>query len=401
MYKPLVYLFSLGLITAALQACSSADDDAAMFAEDTGPVKISVTAAKQQAVEHEENLPARVQAYRVAEIRPQVGGILERVLFHQGSEVKAGQALFKINSELFQADVNSEKAILASAESEAQRLHVQLQRYQQLLPSNAVSKQDVKNTEAAYQQALSQVAKSKATLARQQLHLRYATVQAPISGRIGKILVTEGALVNSNDANAMAVVQQIDKVYVDVKQSIAEYEALQDQLSRGELQQSAVSNVEILNSQGQPYPVTGKLLFSDTQVDPETGDVNIRVLVDNPQRKLLPGMYVRVRMHRASQPNAIVIPEQAVQRNPNGQAQVLVVDAKQNTSERPITLGALQQGYYVVQQGLKVGERVVVQGHERIQPKVKLNIAEWKAPVTPTAAVQASQTPATAGSGGS
>jgi len=205
-------------------------------------------------------------------------------------------------------------------------------------------------------------------------------------------------LVNSNDANAMAVIQQIDKVYVDVKQSIAEYEALQDQLSRGELQQSAVSNVEILNSQGQPYPVTGKLLFSDTQVDPETGDVNIRVLVDNPQRKLLPGMYVRVRIHRASQPNAIVIPEQAVQRNPAGEAQVLVLDAKQTTSERPITLGALQHGYYVVQQGLKVGERVVVQGHERIQPKVKLNIAEWKAPTTSTAAVQ---TPATVGSGGS
>lgn len=397
MYKPLVYLFSFALITATLQACSSAEDDAAMFAEDTGPVKISVTTVKQQAVEHEENLPARVQAFRVAEIRPQVGGILERVLFQQGSEVKAGQALFKINSELFQADVNSEKAALAKAESEALRLQVQLQRYQQLLPTNAVSKQEVKNTEAEYQQALAQVAQSRASLARQQLHLRYATVQAPIAGRIGKILVTEGALVNSNDPNAMAVIQQIDKVYVDVKQSIAEYEALQDQLSRGELQHSAVSNVEILNSQGQPYPVTGKLLFSDTQVDPETGDVNIRVLVDNPQRKLLPGMYVRVRIHRASQPNAIVIPEQAVQRNPAGQAQVFVVDAKQNSSERLVTLGGLQHGYYVVQQGLKVGERVVVQGHERIQPKIKLDIVEWKAPVT--GVTQAA--PVTAGSGGS
>ncbi|MDQ8954593.1 efflux RND transporter periplasmic adaptor subunit [Acinetobacter rudis] len=399
MYKPLVYLFSLGLITATLQGCSLSEDEAAMFAEDTGPVKISVTTVKQQSIEHEENLPARVQAFRVAEIRPQVGGILERVLFNQGSEVKAGQALFKINAELFQADVNSEKAALSKAESEAQRLYVQLQRYQQLLPSHAVSKQEVKNTEAEYQQALSQVAQTKASLARQQLHLRYATVQAPISGRIGKILVTEGSLVNSNDPTAMAVVQQIDKVYVDVKQSIAEYEALQDQLSRGELQKSAVSNVEILNSQGQPYAVTGKLLFSDTQVDPETGDVNIRILVDNPQRKLLPGMYVRVKMNRASQPNAIVVPEQAVQRNSNGQAQVLVLDAKQNTSERLITLGALQQGYYVVQQGLKVGERIVVQGHERIQPKVKLNIAEWKAPATPI--VAQAQTPAAAGSGGS
>lgn len=378
MYKPLVYLFSISLITAVLQGCGSAED----YAEDTGPVKISVTTAKQQVVSHEENLPARVQAYRVAEIRPQVGGILEHVLFQQGSEVKVGQALFKINSDIFQADVNSEKAALTKAESEAQRLQVQLQRYQQLLPSNAVSKQEVKNTEAEYHQAQAQVAQTRASLARQQLQLRYATVQAPISGRIGKILVTEGALVSSNDSNAMAVIQQIDKVYVDVKQSIAEYEALQDQLSRGTLQQSAVSEVEILNSQGQPYPVKGKLLFSDTQVDPDTGDVNIRILVDNPQRKLLPGMYVRVRMHRASVPHAIVVPEQAVQRSQTGQAQLLVINSQQQAQVRPITLGPLQQGYYVVEQGLKVGERVVVQGHERIKGEVKLNIAEWKAPQT-------------------
>lgn len=375
MYKPLVYLFSISLVTMLLQGCGSAED----YAEDTGPVKISVTTAKQQLVNHEENLPARVQAYRIAEIRPQVGGILEHVLFQQGSEVKAGQALFKINSDIFQADVNSEKAALSKAESEAQRLQVQLQRYQQLLPSNAVSKQEVKNTEAEYQQAQAQVAQSRASLARQQLQLRYSTVQAPISGRIGKILVTEGALVSSNDSNAMAVIQQIDKVYVDVKQSIAEYEALQEQLSRGTLQQSAISEVEILNSQGQPYPVKGKLLFSDTQVDPDTGDVNIRILVDNPERKLLPGMYVRVRMHRASVPNAIVVPEQAVQRSQTGQAQLMVLNSKQQVQVRPITLGPLQQGYYVVEQGLKVGERVVVQGHDRIQGEVKLNIAEWKA----------------------
>lgn len=378
MYKSWGYVLSVTIMTTALLGCGFSEQDLAQL-EDTGPVKISVTTAKQQLIQHEENLPARVQAYRIAEIRPQVGGILKSVLFQQGSEVKAGQALFKIDSEMFQADVNSEQAALSKAQSEVQRLKIQLQRYQQLLPSHAVSKQEVQNTEAEYQQAQAQVAQTRANLARQQLQLRYATVQAPISGRIGKILVTEGALVSSNDSNAMAVIQQIDKVYVDVKQSIAEYEALQDQISRGELQQSAISEIEILNSQGQPYPVKGQLLFSDTQVDPDTGDVNIRIVVDNPQRKLLPGMYVRVRMHRAALPNAIVVPEQAVQRSQTGQPQLLIVNAKQQTELRPITLGPLQQGYYVVQQGLKVGERVVVQGHERIQPNVKLNIAEWKA----------------------
>lgn len=384
MHKPLVYFLSPWLFVFALTACSSSESSDEAMNEDTGPVKVSVTTVKQQSVNHEENLPARVQAYRVAEIRPQVGGILEQVLFHQGSEVRAGQALFKINAELFQADVNSEKAALAKAQAEAQRLQVQLQRYQQLLPSNAVSKQEVKNTEAEYQQALAQVAQTRANLARQQLHLRYATVQAPISGRIGKILVTEGALVNSNDSNAMAVIQQIDKVYVDVKQSIGEYEALQQQLSRGELHKNAVSDVEILNSQGQPYAVKGQLLFSDTQVDPETGDVNIRILVDNPERQLLPGMYVRVKMRRAALPNAMLVPEQAVQRDISGQPQLMVINAQQKAELRPVSLGALQQGYYVVQSGVKVGERIVVQGHERVQGEVKLNIAQWKAPQTNT-----------------
>lgn len=385
MYKQLFYFLSPLLGLAVLSGCSGEQEPETPAA---AAVQVSVTTAQVQLVNFIENLPARVQAYRIAEIRPQVGGIIEKVLFTQGSEVNAGQALFKINAEIFQADVNSYKANVTKAEAEVKRLKSQLARYAELLPSHAISRQDYQNTEAQYQQAVAEVAQMRANLTRQNLNLQYATVRAPISGRIGKLLVTEGALVNSNDSNAMAIVQQIDQVYVDVKQSIAEYEQLQDSLNRGELQQSALSAVEILNQQGVAYPVTGKILFSDTNVDPDTGDVTIRILVNNPQRKLLPGMYVRVRLNRAALPNAIVVPEQAVQRDLSGKPQLILVNQQQKVETRSIQLGQFYQGNYVILSGLNAGEQVVVEGHERIIPDQKLKIVAWKAPAAKVAVVE-------------
>ncbi len=385
MYKQLFYFLSPLLGLAVLSGCSGEQEPETPAA---AAVQVSVTTAQVQPVNFIENLPARVQAYRIAEIRPQVGGIIEKVLFTQGSEVNAGQALFKINAEIFQADVNSYKANVTKAEAEVKRLKSQLARYAELLPSHAISRQDYQNTEAQYQQAVAEVAQMRANLTRQNLNLQYATVRAPISGRIGKLLVTEGALVNSNDSNAMAIVQQIDQVYVDVKQSIAEYEQLQDSLNRGELQQSALSAVEILNQQGVAYPVTGKILFSDTNVDPDTGDVTIRILVNNPQRKLLPGMYVRVRLNRAALPNAIVVPEQAVQRDLSGKPQLILVNQQQKVETRSIQLGQFYQGNYVILSGLNAGEQVVVEGHERIIPDQKLKIVAWKAPAAKVAVVE-------------
>ena len=385
MYKQLFYFLSPLLGLAVLSGCSGEQEPETPAAT---AVQVSVTTAQVQPVNFIENLPARVQAYRIAEIRPQVGGIIEKVLFTQGSEVNAGQALFKINAEIFQADVNSYKANVTKAEAEVKRLKSQLARYAELLPNHAISRQDYQNTEAQYQQAVAEVAQMRANLTRQNLNLQYATVRAPISGRIGKLLVTEGALVNSNDSNAMAIVQQIDQVYVDVKQSIAEYEQLQDSLNRGELQQSALSAVEILNQQGVAYPVTGKILFSDTNVDPDTGDVTIRILVNNPQRKLLPGMYVRVRLNRAALPNAIVVPEQAVQRDLSGKPQLILVNQQQKVETRSIQLGQFYQGNYVILSGLNAGEQVVVEGHERIIPDQKLKIVAWKAPAAKVAVVE-------------
>lgn len=324
---------SIGLL---MQGCGS--KEAAQ--PETPPAKVSVLNIQPQSVNFSENLPARVQAFRTAEIRPQVGGIIEKVLFTQGSEVKAGQALYKINSETFQADVNSNRASLNKAEAEVARLKVQLERYQQLLPSNAISKQEVSNAQAEYRQALADVSQMKALLTRQNLNLQYATVRAPISGRIGQSFVTEGALVGQGDSNKMATVQQIDKVYVDIKQSISEYERLQTALQNGELSANDQKTFRISNSHGQPYNVTARMLFEDINVDPETGDVTIRIEVNNPERKLLPGMYVRVDINRASVPQALLIPAQAIQRNINGEPQVYVINAKGTADIRPNRTGA-------------------------------------------------------------
>lgn len=344
--------------------------------------KVTIISIQPQSINFSENLPARVQAFRTAEIRPQVGGIIEKVLFAQGSEVKAGQPLYKINSETFEADVNSNRAGLNKAEAEVNRLKIQLERYQQLLPSNAISKQEVSNVEAQYRQAIADVAQMKALLARQNLNLQYATVRAPISGRIGKSFVTEGALVSQADSNTMATIQQIDRVYVDVKQSIGEYERLQAALQSGELSANNQKAVQILNSLGQPYNVTAKMLFEDINVDPETGDVTIRIEVTNPERKLLPGMYVRVNIERASVPQALLVPEQAIQRNMNGDPQVYVVNAKGGADVRSVELGQQYEQFYLINKGLKAGEKVVVEGIERIQPNQKLAISAWKAAST-------------------
>ncbi len=384
MPKPYFFIILLVVLSgSALTGCNRSGNAEAEQAQQAAPAKVSIYTVQQQDIHLIENLPARVQAYRISEIRPQVGGIIEKVLFTQGSEVKAGQPLFKINSEILQADVNSNQALLAKAQAEVVRLKTQQERYRQLLPSNAISKQEFNNTEAAYQQALAEVAQTKAALARQNLNLRYATVHAPISGQIGKLLVTEGALVSTSDTNPMALVHQLDKVYVDVKQSISEYEQLQDRLNDGSLLQRGGAEVSISNSQGKLYPVTGKILFSDTSVDPNTGDVTIRVEVNNPQRKLLPGMYVRVGLNRASQPNALLVPEQAVQRDISGQAQLLIVKANQTAETRPVSLGQLYKGFYVVNSGIKAGEKVIVEGHDRIQqPEQPLKITQWKSQYT-------------------
>ncbi|WP_446893352.1 efflux RND transporter periplasmic adaptor subunit [Acinetobacter sp. NS4_7] len=371
------HLISSILITTVLLIGCTQSKDAEQSAAEMPPVVVSTITVLPQSMNVIENLPGRVTAYRIAEIRPQVGGIVDKVLFKQGSYVQAGQPLFKLNSEIFQADVKSNQATLNRAQAEVTRLQVLLKRYTELVKVNAVSQQEYNNTEADYQKAKADVAQMQAMLSRQQLNLKYATVTAPISGTIGEILVTEGALVGQGDSNAMAVIQQINKVYVDVKQSISDYEKLQEALQQGDVS-NIKHTVEILNSQGKPYNVTGEILFSDTKVDPDTGDVTIRILVNNQNQKLLPGMYVRVNMSRAQVENALLVPEQAIQHDINGKANVTIINQKGLAQSKPIQLGQRYQNSYVVTQGLQAGEKVIVEGADRIQPEQKLKIKQWQ-----------------------
>lgn len=368
------------ITTVLLMGCAKSENSDQNTAE-IPEVTVSALTVQAQSISLIENLPGRVVAYRIAEIRPQVGGIVDKVLFKQGSYIQAGQSLFKLNSEIFQADVKSNQASLNRAESEAARLQVLLKRYAELVTVNAISKQEFNNTEAEYRKAKADVAQMEAILSRQQLNLKYATVTAPISGIIGELLVTEGALVSQGDTNAMALVQQINKVYIDVKQSIMDYEKLQEALQQGNLS-DASHHVEILNSQGQPYSVTGEILFSDTKVDPDTGDVTIRILANNDNQKLLPGMYVRVNMSRAKVDNAILVPEQAIQHDISGKANVTVIDQKGQAQSKTVQLGQRYQNSYVVTQGIQAGEKIIVEGVDRIQPNQQLKVKQWQAPVT-------------------
>lgn len=368
------------ITTVLLMGCAKSENSDQNTAE-IPEVTVSALTVQAQSISLIENLPGRVVAYRIAEIRPQVGGIVDKVLFKQGSYIQAGQSLFKLNSEIFQADVKSNQASLNRAESEVARLQVLLKRYAELVTVNAISKQEFNNTEAEYRKAKADVAQMEAILSRQQLNLKYATVTAPISGVIGELLVTEGALVSQGDTNAMAVVQQINKVYVDVKQSITDYEKLQEALQQGNLS-DASHHVEILNSQGQPYSVTGEILFSDTKVDPDTGDVTIRILANNDNQKLLPGMYVRVNMSRAKVDNAILVPEQAIQHDISGKANVTVIDQKGQAQSKTVQLGQRYQNSYVITQGIQAGEKIIVEGVDRIQPNQQLKVKQWQAPVT-------------------
>ncbi|WP_218956273.1 efflux RND transporter periplasmic adaptor subunit, partial [Acinetobacter sp. YH12062] len=346
---------SILITTVLLIGCTQAKD-AEQSPTEMPPAVVSTITVLPHSMNLIENLPGRVVAYRIAEIRPQVGGIVDKVLFKQGSYVQAGQPLFKLNSEIFQADVKSNQATLNRAQAEVTRLQVLLKRYTELVKVNAVSQQEYNNTEADYQKAKADVAQMQAMLSRQQLNLKYATVTAPISGTIGEILVTEGALVGQGDTNAMAVIQQINKVYVDVKQSISDYEKLQEALQQGDVSNTK-HTVEILNSQGKPYNVTGEILFSDTKVDPDTGDVTIRILANNENQKLLPGMYVRVNMSRAQVENALLVPEQAIQHDISGKANVTIVNQKGLAQSKPVQLGQRYQNNYVIKQGLQAGEK--------------------------------------------
>jgi len=342
--------------------------------------RVSVVTVGPQVVQRDDELPGRVAAVRTAQIRAQVGGIVQRRMFEQGAEVHAGQPLFQIDPAAFRADVDSALAALQRSEAALGRSRVQSQRLQALAAVQAVSQQHRDDASAEHEQARAAVNEARAILARRQLDLRYATVSAPIDGRIDQALVTEGALVGVADAEPMAVVQQIDQVYVDVRQPASQLQSLQRSAVDGELP------VTIIGAAGTPLPERGRLLFSGVNVDARTGDVILRILVDNPERQLLPGMYVRARVPRGAPASALLLPQQAVLRSAGGQAYAWVIAADGKAVIRTLEVDGSVNRQWLVRHGLKAGEKVVVEGQERLQEGVLVDPRDWQVPVASASA---------------
>ncbi|MFM4775357.1 efflux RND transporter periplasmic adaptor subunit [Aeromonas veronii] len=322
-----------------------------------------------------EDLPARVAALRSADIRAQISGIVQRRLFEQGAEISAGTVLFQINPAPFKADVDSAAAALQRAEAVLARARIQIERLQPLLRTDAISRQTYDDAVSQRDQAAADVAQAKATLARHQLNLQFASVEAPIAGRIDQALVSEGALVSPTDATPMARIQQIDQVYVDVRQPASVLESLRQQAGSTAPELA----VEILGSNGTPLGMQGRILFSGIEVDAGTGDVLLRVLVDNPERRLLPGLYVQARIPRARYANALTVPQQAVVRT-SGQTSVWVLDGQGQAQLVPVNTAELVNGQYRIASGLSAGQQVVIEGIDRLTPGVQVTASPWQPP---------------------
>lgn len=392
-------------VALLLAACGKPDGKAAGGAPpQMPPPEVGVVTATPGDVGLVTELPGRVEASRVAQVRARAAGILQQRLFKEGSDVKAGQPLFRIDPAPYAAAAESARATLAKAQANLSQASAQVERYRPLVSANAISKQDFVNAEAAEKQAQADVAAAKAAVRTAEINLGYASVTAPISGRIGRALVTEGALVGQGEATALAVVQQIDPVYVNFTQSASEVFQLRRAMENGQLKRagSEAASVKLVLSDGTEYAQPGKLLFTDLSVDATTGQVTLRAEVPNPKGELLPGLYLRVRIEQAQASNAITLPQQAVTRTQQGDT-ISVVGDDGKISQRTIKVSAAQNNRWVVLEGLKAGEKVMVDGFQKLQmmpPGTPVKPVPWQAPgaapAQPAGAASAAQAPVSA-----
>jgi membrane fusion protein (multidrug efflux system) len=348
----------------------------AQSAQARPPVEVAVYTVKPQEVIFTKDLAGRTSAYQVAEIRPQVTGIILKRMFTQGSLVTKGQQLYQIDPSTYKAEYESAAARLVRAQADVKAVEPKLARYSRLVKMGGVSRQVYDDTVAALAQAKADVAVAKANLATAKINLDYTKVFSPISGRIGKSSVTEGALVTANQTTALAVVQNLDQIYVDVNQSSEELMALKKGLNNPE-QNSMVSL--FIGKEGTPYDLKGKLLFSDATVDQSTGMVQLRILFPNPEKELLPGLFVRARVEQSRQDKAIAVPQQAVVRNADGSVSVWVVNEQNTVEYQPVEVSQAVKDQWVVSAGLSPGDRVVVEGLQKISPQAKVTTVEYKA----------------------
>lgn len=368
------------LLIAILTGCGPSGGPAPGPGTGMPPTEVSVLTVAPERIALTTELPGRVEATRVAQVRARVAGIVLQQAFHEGSDVKAGEVLFRIDSAPFQATLNSAQAALAKAEANLAQANLKVQRYRPLVETNAISKQEYDDAVTTQQQASADLASAKAALETARLNLSYATVTAPISGRIGRALVTEGALVGQGEATPLAMIQQLDPVYVNLTQSSTELLRLKQALASGQLKSAGqgLAKVTLVTEDGLVYPQSGKLFFSDLTVDESSGAILMRSEFPNPQRALLPGMYVRARLEQAVNDKAITVPQQAVVRGTDG-ASVWLVGPDGKVAAQPVTADAVQDGKWIISQGLKAGDRIVVEGMQKIRPGVTVKPMPWQA----------------------
>jgi membrane fusion protein (multidrug efflux system) len=366
----------LAAFAPLLGACD--ESSSAISAAQPAEPDVSIVVVKPQARAVVRELPGRIAPTRVAEVRPRVSGIVVERLFRQGSEVKAGEALYRIDPRPFEVEVMANEAALAKAEAVLLQAQQHARRIATLTSQRAAPEAENEKATASERQSEAEVEGRKAELARAKLSLDYATVRAPIDGVVGAALVSEGALAVQNETN-LATIQQLDPIYADFTQSVTEMNQLRRAFESGDLERIELdaAKVRLVLDDNALYPLNGKLLFSDAKVDANTGQVTLRGEFRNPKRELLPGMYVRVRIDQGLDSDAIAVPQQAIQRNGGGGSEVFVVKDDNRIAVQPVRIGSAQDGFWFVTDGLKAGDKVVVEGFQKFAAGDKVKPQSW------------------------
>ncbi|BBA71128.1 Multidrug resistance protein MexA [Geobacter sulfurreducens] len=359
----------------------------------SGPPEVGVIVVKPERVALTTELPGRTSPLLIAEVRPQVSGIIQKRLFVEGSDVKAGQVLYQIDPATYQAAFASAKAALARAEANLIPARLKEERFRDLVKIKAVSQQDYDDANAALKQAEADVASAKAAVETARINLAYTKVTAPISGRIGRSAITDGALVTANQATALATIQQLSPIYVDVTQSSAELLKLKQNLASGIMKDNAAAQakVKLLLEDGSPYPLPGTLKFSEVTVDQSTGSITLRAVFPNPKQTLLPGMFVRAIVEEGVSDQAMLVPQRGVTRNPQGEAMVLVVGAEEKVEPRVIKVVRTVGENWLVSDGLKAGDRVILEGIQKARPGTQVKTVPFAAKPEAAAPAAANQ----------
>jgi RND family efflux transporter, MFP subunit len=362
-----------------LASCGGAEQGAANAGQQQ-QMTVGIVTVSARDVDLTTTLPGRASAFRVAEVRPQVSGILEKRLFEEGSMVEAGQQLYQIDAAMYEAELASAKAEIARATAAVKSTKSRFERSRDLLKDKAISQQDFDEAEAAYLQAEAQLKVAQANLARAELNLEYTKVKAPIAGRIGRSQLTEGALLSVGQAQALTTITQLDPIYVDIAQSTSDYLTLQQAIADGRIETDANNRAKVVVRVGENdnFSTQGELLFNEVTVDPQTSAITLRARLDNPDHAILPGMYVRAEVAAGNLKNAILAPQTGVSRDPRGRAIAYVVNSEGNVEQRYLQVDRTVGTDWVVTDGLQPGDKIIVEGLQKIQPGMPVQTEEVK-----------------------